>query len=361
MTAFRSSNERNLEQEVPRRGANPAPKTKWYEKTGYQLLLFVGGALVYLLLGVVLWWVLDQYINPQSSTQKKDLIQALGLIMAGLAGIVGVFFTWRSLLMTQRNLQDTIEIAQEQLHLAEEGQVTERFAKGIDQLGEEDDKEEPRIEIRIGGISALERIAIHSPTEYAPIMEILAAYIRENTKWDYDESVLPTLQWYEVTTSSRATLYATGVRGDVQAALDVLGRRQREIIPERHRPSLNLHRSNLIGANLIGANLSGADLSRANLSRAYLQKANLSGASMEEADLSGAVLTGANLSGAILANAHLEGATLATDMLTGQEFQRIRRLVETGQEDAVDGVTIQTYSQTLRSIAVAILGGIRRR
>jgi hypothetical protein len=58
-------------------------QVEWYERTRYQFLLFAGGIIVYLLFGLLLWWVLDWYINPQDSGEKKDLVQALGLIMAG--------------------------------------------------------------------------------------------------------------------------------------------------------------------------------------------------------------------------------------------------------------------------------------
>jgi hypothetical protein len=56
------------------------------------------------------------------------------------------------------------------------GQITERFTKAIEQLGEEDEDGEPRLEIRLGGIYALERIARDSVQDYGQIMEILTAY-----------------------------------------------------------------------------------------------------------------------------------------------------------------------------------------
>jgi hypothetical protein len=64
----------------------------------------------------VLWFVLDSYIDPKTSAQKKDLVQALGFITAGVAGAVGIFFTWRGQRITQRdqernqkNIQDQLE------------------------------------------------------------------------------------------------------------------------------------------------------------------------------------------------------------------------------------------------------------
>jgi hypothetical protein len=61
---------------------------------------------VYLLLGVLLALLLDWYINPGDPSEKKDLVQALALIMAGVAGAIGVYFTWR----VQRQTQEEQEL-----------------------------------------------------------------------------------------------------------------------------------------------------------------------------------------------------------------------------------------------------------
>jgi len=49
---------------------------KWYERTRYQILLFAVGIALFVLIG---GWILDWYIEPKTSGQKKDLVQALGL------------------------------------------------------------------------------------------------------------------------------------------------------------------------------------------------------------------------------------------------------------------------------------------
>jgi hypothetical protein len=118
---------------------------------------------LYVLLGLGLWWILDYYIDPSAikdpskeATAKKELIQALGLIMAGVAGAAGIFFTWRNLRQNQANLrltqegmeqtqtgtQETLRLTREQVQLSREeqqlarqGQITERFTRAIDQLG----------------------------------------------------------------------------------------------------------------------------------------------------------------------------------------------------------------------------------
>ena len=51
----------------------------------------------------------------------------------------------------------------------------ERFTRAVDQLGDE------KLQIRLGGIYALERIANESEKDYWPIVKIFTAYIREKT------------------------------------------------------------------------------------------------------------------------------------------------------------------------------------
>jgi len=84
----------------------PPVREKSYERTRYQILLFVGGIALFVLAG---GWIVDWYINPHTSAQKKDLVQAPGLLTAGVAGAVGIFFTWRGQRITQESLKDTRE------------------------------------------------------------------------------------------------------------------------------------------------------------------------------------------------------------------------------------------------------------
>jgi HAMP domain-containing protein len=72
-------------------------------------------------------------------------------ILGGLVLGFGLYFTWRR-----------IEISQQELEATRDQQVTERFTRAIDQLGATDDKGRKKLEIRLGGIYALERIAVDS-------------------------------------------------------------------------------------------------------------------------------------------------------------------------------------------------------
>jgi hypothetical protein len=114
-----------------------------------------------------------------SITERKDLVQgfasvaqALAVGLTGAAGFIGLAFTWRNLRQTRESTQRTLE-------LTEQGQITERFTRAIDQLGATDDDRNPRLEIRLGGIYALERIARDSPErDYSTVMEVLTAGLR---------------------------------------------------------------------------------------------------------------------------------------------------------------------------------------
>ena len=83
-------------------------------------------------------------------------------ILTGLLVLAGLYWTSRRVLAAEDNVR-----------VAEEGHITDRFTKAIAQLG---DKE---MAIRLGGIYALERIAKDSEKDHGPIMEVLTAYVRE--------------------------------------------------------------------------------------------------------------------------------------------------------------------------------------
>jgi hypothetical protein len=289
---------------------------KWYERTRYQILLFAGCiALFALVLGVILDW----YIDPQTSTQKKDLVQALGLITAGVAGAVGIFFTWRGQRITQREQERNQRNTQEQLRLARQsqednqkntqaqleqagkelnisrlGQITERFTQAIEQLGSES------LEIRLGGIYSLERTALDDRPYHWPIMEVLTTYVRTHAP----------------RTPERDNERASPPKPDIQAIVTVIGRRA-AFYKDVERGPIDLHATDLSGADLSGANLSGASLWYADLAEANLLGANLSGASLSGANLWGAYLSEADLSEANFLGAHLSGADLSGANLLG--------------------------------------------
>ena len=194
-------------------------------------------------------------------------------IITALFVLVGLSLTWR------------------RVRAVEEGQITERFTRAVDQLGQES---KDKMAIRLGGIYALERIAKDSAKDHGPVMEVLTAYVREKAPSPEREIDTPEEEEKPPPT-------------DIQAILTVIGRRE----TTGNDTPLNLTRTRLVRAYLSDANLSGARLSWAKLNWAYLSDANLSDAHLIRANLSGADLIRANLSGAKLGRANLKFTDLS--------------------------------------------------
>jgi hypothetical protein len=161
--------------------------------------------------------------------------------------------------------------------LTEQGQITERFTRAIDQLGATDDDGNPRLEIRLGGIYALERIDKESPKRayHSTVMEVLTAYVRENAPWPPKSANSPEEDFVKPpgggsVSDAESDTAADQDRGaeqhaepaqktpftDIQAILEVIKRREENAVPEEHRiDALDLRETDLRGANLFGAHL----------------------------------------------------------------------------------------------------------
>lgn len=238
--------------------------------------------------------------------------------------------------------------------MARQTYVTDRFTRAIEQLGTY------RLEVQLGGIFALEKIAYESVTDHWTIMEILTAYIRENAKWTQHKQeqggglVLENNQTNGAEPSGK-------IPADIQAIMTVIGRRKWVVreMEELHVINLrltnlghvelrkayleranlrgcNLERANFVEAHLAGAFLVGANLTGANLLKADLQGANLAGANLAESNLKGANLKGANLT-----KAKLRGARLAGAVLDGANMTEVNM-----QESDLSGVSLANANLT---------------
>jgi hypothetical protein len=154
--------------------------------------------------------------------------------LGGGVVLLGVFFTWRQLRATQ------------------EGQLTDRYTKAVDQLGA--DKALP---VKVGGVYALKRIARDSPDDRQTIAEVLCTYVRTAKPEEPDEK--PPVALREL--GKRAP--------DVQAAVETLGRWRNEI-GRKKRLWLDLH----------GADLRYARLENADLAFGYFYEAKLQGGAL---------------------------------------------------------------------------------
>ena len=172
---------------------------------------------VFLLSAILLIWIpywrVSQFgINnaTENATLENQYRATFAQILGGVAIGISLYYTW------QKN------------NIAQEGQITERFTRAIDQLGNR------KMEIRLGGIYALERISNESKKDHYQIMEILTAYVRKNSSVEIEE------------TQDKISL-------DIQAILTVIGRRKHLIdslylyldLQETYLEQIKLNEANL--------------------------------------------------------------------------------------------------------------------
>ena len=235
----------------------------------------------------------DRRIELETNRLKLQN-DARATLLQGLAGgilLLGAYLTWR------------------QLGVTREGQITERYTRAVDQLGHTE------LDVRLGGIYALERIARDSPADRATIGEVLTAFVRGHAPWP------PRLPGQYVATAPINQVPLLQERAaDAQASLTVLGRGG-FAPPASERDRLDLYRVDLRRASLPGAYLEGAHLGDAHLEGAFLFAADLERAILRRAHLERAILRRAYLEGAELADAHLEGADLANAHLEGASLR----------------------------------------
>ena len=233
--------------------------------------------------------------GPLHETALDNARGRLLTLAAGVFAAGALVFTARNFTLSRRTLDVT-----------EQGQVTDRYTKAIEQLGSD------HLGVRVGAIYALERIMIDSPRDHPTIVEVLAAFVRESTQLPDPDDRDPDPE--PPATDLQALMTAPGPATDVQAALTVLGRRPSG---REERGRLNLRSTYLPGADLAAADLRGVDLTGADLHRADLQGADLTGAHLFFADLTRAFLNRANLTRANLSSANLTRANLSWANLTG--------------------------------------------
>ncbi|UJQ95520.1 pentapeptide repeat-containing protein [Mariluticola halotolerans] len=251
----------------------------------------------------------------QSATERYEAIRNMGLVIAALVGVP--FLVWRSI------------VAQKQVDIAEQGNITDRINKAIEGLGAEKtikqvvetpryqrhndewlrdeagkllpalrpdgleivDREtfessQPNLEVRIGSIYALERIAQDSPRDHIQIMEILCAYVRENAP---ALSLEPT---EELSKRPRP-------RSDIQTVITVIARRSVDQIKIETQRKFRLDFRN--------ADFSGVDFRKGNFAAAQFHRCRIEAADFSNCDLMGTQFFGALLNHSGFSQSNLFG------------------------------------------------------
>ena len=325
---------------------------------------------------VLLWvpeWIVNQSGRSGERLSREQYLKAVddnrrttAQIAAGLIGLYGVYLVFRR----TKAVEDTLKATLENLELAKQTQITDRFTKAIEQLGATDNEGRKQLEIRLGGLYALERIARDSERDYQTILEILAAYVRANAN-STKSGIPPDTPSSELARDVQATMAVlAGLAGEAElldlAYVDLGG----------VQISGGKLRAGFFGSNLKWARFFGTDLSycmfgrtdfslgsfdKCNFEKAHFLDASLRNASLQGsnlsrtvflgdpansrgADIRGAVFNGANLEGALLRGAQLNGSilvgvNLASAHLTKSDLTDVdlsnSNLRETNLEDAI--------------------------
>ena len=222
---------------------------------------------------------------------RHEAIRNLGLVLVGV--ISAPLLIWRTLIASRQS-----KTGQKQAEIADKNHLAGTFSQALEQLGAYKN-EHPILEIRIGGLYTLEKIALSNEDYHPQIMEVLCSYIRLN----------------HIAPSEPQT-----PRTDILAALTIIGRR--EIKFDNEKPDLSgcnfgaitIERLSLPSVNLSGSIFKGAILEWAHLTNANFTDANLIGVNFTAADFQGAHCGGANLTNANLNRAHCREA----DFMHGQ-------------------------------------------
>jgi hypothetical protein len=232
---------------------------------------------------------LRQAQDKQRSDTRSTLLQA----MASLLLVAGAYATWR------------------QVQITREGQITDRFTRAVDQVGSDN------LDVRIGGIFALGRISVNSPSDRSAVQHMLCAYMRGHSPWAAGSPGGPLHPSQQV--ESVPWLQNRGP--DIQAALGVLAQR-----PDPGIANIYLSRTDLRVSHIVDGMLSDSNFRHSNLARAWLSGTCFDGSDMtdvdlREAHLCGASFVGVNLAGAFLRDADVTGATFAGANIRGADMR----------------------------------------
>jgi hypothetical protein len=302
---------------------------RWPLTLAGAVLLIAGlAAVIALAPRLVLEWDLGGRPSPADRAGAvNDIRNGLLQGLAGLGLVVGAVFTWR------------------QLQVTRQGQAAERFTAAVTQVGD------ANLDVRLGGIYALELIARNSSADQQTVTDLLSAYVvRHGGTTEDQRRQWPAARQVDDTQLRRCAgdppaEPLSSAAPDVHAAIRILARRRprpREVL-HLSRSGIagarlqfarlayaDMHSSDLRSADLTGADLRAADLAKSNVSYANFDHADLADidlrsvlafqARFEGTDLRRADLARADLSQALMRDARLDRADLRGARLTGADL-----------------------------------------
>jgi hypothetical protein len=258
-------------------------------------------------------------LPPQGRFQAED--EARRTVVQVIGALALVLTLWATFKRTKA-AEETARASSETVRATIDGQINDRYIKAIELLGREE------LQLRLGGIYALERIARDSGRDHWTVVEVLLAFVRANA---------PASDCHTARYSANEP--ASPPRPDVQAVLTVIGRRSTN---QDGAGILDLSKTDLRGADF-----RGLDFQRARFYGACLQSANFTGADVRVADFSAA-----SVRGTVFTDARLDGANLITALTGGTYCQGASLRGTRVSEDNIKGLDALSDDQR-RGLVVA--------
>lgn len=189
-------------------------------------------------------------------------------------GVIATFFLgWQELELIRINQNQNIQVNLLNMKMTESKLENETFAAMLKTLTS------PQLEVRVGGIYALENLARTNKDFYWPVLHTLISYVKTHRSIEPNDKKFP---------------YNKNIQTDIQAILNFVVEGQYDM-PHTHTDSLDLSHIHLLNVDLSGGKL------------AYV---NFEGSILKNVDFNGADLTGANFRNATLRNIHFTNSKL---------------------------------------------------
>lgn len=250
-----------------------------------------------------------------------------------VGGIVGLAIASRRARAADKQAEATYKQAEQQsrqvenvsrqIEISEQGQITERFTRAIEQLGSE------KLFLRVGAIAALERIGRDSEDDVLTVLNLLSGFVRENRSTaetdDVEASTSPVpLDILEsVFALSRLARQYDSFLKEKDLRIDLSGTQLSYMKPQEKIcfTHFDFANSSLVGGEFLSIECNGTRFRRANLTGADFCGGKFLDANFSHADLSNANFTAADLSRTRFIEANLARACFSHSTLDSVSFR----------------------------------------
>lgn len=228
-------------------------------------------------------------------------------------GVVATFYLGgQELEQIRTNGNQSLQANILNLKITESKLENETFAAMLNTLAS------PQLEVRVGGIYALENLARTNKDFYWPVLHTLISYVKNHRSIDSNDKRLP---------------YNEKIQTDIQAILNFVVEGEYDM-PHTTSDSLDLSHIHLVNVDL---------------SRGKLAYVNFEGSILENIDFNGADLTEANFRNSNLSNVHFSNADLTQSNFTNAKLTRVDFLAANlesskfGKANFIDGKKNYTW------------------